>query len=86
MLKQLPWLPAHDRRDVMVVQQLLATMTSDDSLSRAAVNALAFSIYAAAACCPAPGEGQARALTIGEWLQERDIALNGDAGPTSMRK
>ena len=86
MLKRLPWLLTHDRRDVMVIQQLFASISPDDKLSRATANALAFSAYAAAACAPAPGDGaNPRALAIGEWLRERDVAMNGDAGPTSTR-
>eukprot|EP00966_Prymnesium_polylepis_P234371 5421448-Prymnesium_polylepis.1 len=75
MLKALPWLPAHDRRDVMVVQHLLAETAPECALSASNVYALALSSYAAASCAPGLGDGTPRAQTIGEWLLERDIVI-----------
>eukprot|EP00966_Prymnesium_polylepis_P114188 2639014-Prymnesium_polylepis.1 len=53
MLKDLPWLPAFDRRDVLVVQELVARLAPESKLSTPAVQALALSVYAAAAFAPA---------------------------------
>ena len=78
LLRNLPWLPSYDRRDVMVMCQLLTHIASDGERERvrAAGSALAFSAYAAAACTPAPGDGNPRDLSIGEWLGERGIAAD----------
>ena len=79
LLRDLPWLPAHDRRDVMVLQQLLVRMSSDHEGDdfQAAGHVLAFSAYAAAACSPTPGDGDPRAQSVGQWLLERGIAMDG---------
>jgi hypothetical protein len=84
LIKDIPWLPAHDRRDVMVVQELLARLSPEMRLGSTAVQALAISAYAAAALAPCAGDGTVRQRTIGAWLAERDIFLDDDAGAVGL--
>jgi hypothetical protein len=84
LIKDIPWLPAHDRRDVMVVQELLARLSPEMRLGSTAVQALAISAYAAAALAPCAGDGTARQRTIGAWLAERDIFLDDEAGAVGL--
>ena len=75
LLRNLPWLPAYDRRDVLVVHELLTRSRSDLSPARMTVHALALSAYAAARQCVSPGDSSAAALTLREWLAERGMGL-----------
>jgi hypothetical protein len=86
LLSELPWLPAHDRRDVMVVQELLGQIAPECVVPGSTVHALALSIYVASAFAPAPGEGSVRTLSIGRWLVEKDIVLSKTGTGTSHSK
>jgi hypothetical protein len=75
LLTELPWLPAHDRRDALVVHRLLAEYHPDKRPSARAVHALAISLHTAARLCPAPGDASAVTLPLHEWLDERGMRL-----------
>mmetsp|Transcript_38088 Transcript_38088/g.99917 ORF Transcript_38088/g.99917 Transcript_38088/m.99917 type:complete len:599 (+) Transcript_38088:61-1857(+) len=86
-LNELPWLPAHDRRDVMVIQQLLGQLDAKAcKLPGPALHALALSIYVAASFAPALGDGAPRSMSISAWLRERDIVLEEDGQVQSAKR
>lgn len=94
LLRELPWLPAYDRRDALVVQDLLAQLRPDLRLSSQGVQALAFSAYHAARLLASPGDESARRTSCAAWLRERDIVVDGRTAqpaydctthPTSIR-
>jgi hypothetical protein len=74
-LRELPWLPTHDHRDVLVVQELLARSCPDLQPCPQAVRALALSAYIAARQRPAAGDATAGSLSLRAWLSERGIRL-----------
>jgi hypothetical protein len=80
--RNLPWLPAYDRRDALVVAALLGQLNPDDALDAVERRALAFSAYTAARQSPSPGDCTARSSTLRAWLHEKSIALE----TTSTRK
>ena len=81
--EMLPWLPAHDRRDAMVVRVLLrelmeASAEGASSLDdEEAIRALAVSCFAAAIMEPSYGD-RVGSLDIDAWLAQKEIALAMD--------
>ena len=94
--RELPWLPSYDRRDALVVHELLnrsRAVSADErspgdvAASRDVVRALAFSAHAAARMQPSPGDASACTTTLRGWLLERGIRLAGvtaDDGQSPM--
>ena len=76
ILQQLPWLPAHDRRDTLVVQHLLGLLRPDLKLSTQGVYSLAFSAYHAARLSPSSGDQVACSVSCAMWLKEKDIRVD----------
>ena len=72
---ELPWLGAYDRRDCLVVNELIAKVSQDAQPSSAAVLALALSANIAAQIDPSAGDGEVNKLSLQAWLSERDIDL-----------
>lgn len=86
LLRELAWLPAHDRRDVLVVHSLLASLPRGARLGVDGIRALALSAHTAARMRPSAGDRTAVSLSLRAWLAERDAAAdalgssgNGDA-------
>ena len=77
LLKELAWLPAYDRRDVLVVQELLARSRPDLRPSEHIVHALTLCAYLNARLNPSVGDASARDLALNDWLSERDMNLDG---------
>ena len=75
LLEDLPWLPCFDRRDILVIRELIASSSPEGAPSASHLRALAFSAHAAARMKPAPGDGSAR-LSIDAWLRGRNIDLD----------
>lgn len=87
----LPWLPAFDRRDALVVRYCLDVI-GRTTAPRDDINALALSCYAAALQRPSPGDAvDGRSLRA--WFGDKGIALpsaatwadGGDLGSPNMR-
>ena len=77
LLQDLPWLPARDRRDTLVVQDLLGRIRPDLKLNQQAVQALAFSAYHAARLHASSADRNAYELPCREWLSEKAIVIDG---------
>ena len=75
LLRHLPWLPAYDRRDSLVVAELLGRIRTDLRPQPSFVHAIAFSAHVAARLDPSAGDGNAHGQTLRTWLAERDISL-----------
>jgi hypothetical protein len=75
LLHELPWLGAYDRRDALVVQDLLGRSHPDVKLRAQGVHTLALAAWIAARLRPSPGDATAGALCLREWLHQRDIDL-----------
>ena len=73
LLRDLAWLPAFDRRDCLVVCELLGRIRPDLRPQPSFVHALAFSAHAAARL--AQSDSDAGRLTLRSWLAERDIDI-----------
>ena len=83
----LPWLPAYDRRDSLVVLEALDALT-DRRSDKAYVQGVAFSAYFAAQKSPSPGDAVG-GKSLCEWLQEKSLlpllrGRAGDEGPATM--
>ena len=74
-LRDLAWLPCYDRRDVLVIRELVGKISPESTPSVNAVRALAFTAHAAARMRPAAGDAAAQ-LSLDEWLRERNISLD----------
>ena len=88
IMQDLPWLPAHDRRDVLIVQKILRELLrgkDDIGLEGETVRALAFSAYTAARLLPSDGDRSASDHTLSEWLDEVDISLEAVGGALSSK-
>ena len=79
--KMLPWLPAYDRRDALVVRSLLSSLDGGGEKRMSvrrdedeAICALAASCYTAALMEPSPGDSVGN-LDIITWLQAKRITL-----------
>ena len=79
LLQDLPWLPAFDRRDTLVVQELLARIRPDLRLDVVSVNAMAFSAYMAAR-----QSSNETAVSLFDWLKARNIVLAADSSSPGM--
>ena len=79
-LADLPWLPAFDHRDALVVLDLLSLSRPDLALTKEAVSAVAFSAHTAACLQISPGDKSARELSMVAWLGEHDISLDAPTG------
>ena len=69
---------ADDRRDVLVIRELIGSSWPDTAPSANAVRALAFSAHAAARMQPSVADDTAR-LSLDAWLQERNLSLEASA-------
>ena len=76
LLRELPWLAAYDRRDALVVQELLARARPDLRPCAHAIMALAVSAHTAARLRPSPGDESASRLPLHAWLLERKITIS----------
>ena len=76
LLRELPWLAAYDRRDALVVQELLARARPDLRPCAHEVMALAVSAHTAARLRPSPGDESASRLPLHAWLLERKITIS----------
>jgi hypothetical protein len=76
LVQELPWLPAYDRRDVLIAIELLARLPGAQP-SAHMVHALALSAHTAARLSPSAGDRSASSLSLRQWLLERDIDLDG---------
>jgi hypothetical protein len=76
LLRELPWLSAYDRRDGLVVQELLALSRPDLRPSAREVAAQAISSHAAARLKVSAGDETATTLPLRAWLRERSIELD----------
>ena len=76
VMHDLPWLPAHDRRDALIVQTLLRQLlpATDQRLEGETVRALAFSAYTAARIQPSEGDASAAHASLAEWLEQEDLS------------
>lgn len=74
LLRELAWLPAYDRRDVLVVHNLLACLPGGAPLSVNGIRALALSAYTAARMRSSAGDNTAVSLSLRAWLKERNVA------------
>ena len=77
----LPWLPAYDRRDCLIVRKALDVVvrlchkrTIDTGEQHVALNALALSCFVSAAQRPSDGD-QIAGRTLQEWLAEKGFLL-----------
>ena len=82
LLQDLAWLPAYDRRDSLVVQEVLGRLRPDLKLKADNICALAFSSYVAARMQPSEGDATAVALPLCAWLRQRDICIDDAAAWT----
>lgn len=73
LLQELAWLPAYDRRDVLVVQSLLACLPGGAPLGVDGIRALALSAHTAARMRPSAGDSTATTSSLRAWLAERNI-------------
>ena len=78
LLQDLPWLPALDRRDTLVVQDLLGRIRPDLKLDSCAVRALALSAYIATR----QSTDDEQSASLYDWLADRNIRL--DATPAEQ--
>ena len=76
--RMLPWLPAYDRRDALVVRALLGMVASELSQSEQGdtegLCALAASCFSAAKLTPSPGDPVGK-LDVQSWLAQKAIHL-----------
>jgi len=77
LLRSLPWLGTYDRRDIMVVQDLLDRLHPEQYLPSHTVHALAFSAYWGARLQrpSSAGNGDALNQSLRDWLKEKDVTL-----------
>jgi hypothetical protein len=87
ILADLPWLQSFDRRDALVVHQLLGDLRPDYGLGVGLERALAFSAYWAARLAPSQyNTTRVDALSLREWLAQKDLSLSAGHRVASRRK
>jgi hypothetical protein len=81
LLRDLPWLPAFDKRDGLIVQELLGRIRPDMKMEHTQICALAYSAYAAARQSSG-AESEVWQLSLAQWLAAKDIHLDAPSLPT----
>ena len=80
LTENLPWLPCYDRRDVLVIHELIGSRPDSAAPSDNDITALAFSAFVAARMQPSPGDEDAARLSLDAWLAQRNISLSTLSG------
>ena len=75
LLSNIPWLPCYDKRDVLVIRELIGT-NCDAAPTANSFRALAFSAHSAARMSPSAGDDSASRLSLDAWLSQRNLSLD----------